>query len=127
MPIPIVPGFPYRSAEALRIARSLAIGDQAVHETPDGCAVLAPYAEGSPPLVVNGSPVAVAPPSLVLHVLRADGLNLEEAAMVGGNLVVRTVKIDPAALPDLARLVEYDHLPEARKDHSAYPPGHKIR
>ena len=53
----------------------------------------------------------------------ADGHDL--MAVEGRDRVVR-VEFAPDELPDLEPLVEYDHLPGSRKDHSVYPPGYKL-
>jgi|SRR6185312_5753064 len=125
MPAVVFPGVPYRSKQALERARALVIGDQVPHATPDGVAVVALHAGGSPPVALDGRPAAAASPPC-WHVLRSDGLNLEHVATVEGRLVVQTVRIPLDGLGDVERLVEYDHLPEARKDYSAYPRGHKL-
>lgn len=126
MPILIVPGLPYRSRKALKLIEALNVGAQNAHVTPDGYAVLAPFAGRPAPVSVNGVPVPSVASPLVLHVLRDDGLNLEHVVTEGNRLVVKTVALNPVDLPDLERLAEYDHLPEARKDYTVYPRGHKL-
>lgn len=128
MPLVVIPGRPYRSKQALERLKSLNLGGQEPHVTPDGFAVLAPHAGAPTPAAVDGEPVADADADAApcWHVLRADGLNLEHAVFEGGRLEVRTVKIPLDGLGDVERLVEYDHLPEARKDYSVYPRGHKL-
>lgn len=125
MPPVVFPGVPYRSRQALESSRGLAIGEQRAHVTPDGFAVIALHAGGPTPASLDGKPAA-APAAPCWHVLREDGLNLEHAATAGGRLVVQAVRIPVDGLGDVERLVEYDHLPEARKDYSVYPRGHKL-
>jgi hypothetical protein len=43
-----------------------------------------------------------------------------------GNGDFKRIELDPAELPDLVRLVEFDHLPESRKATSWMKPGSKL-
>ncbi len=112
----------YRSRAAIDLAASLRpTGDP--HRTPDGCAVLVYDARGfaRQPTVDGKSALSYRPPALVMQA--TDGRDL--MAVEGTDRIVR-VEFPPEALADAEPLVEYDHLPEARKDPSVYARGHKL-
>lgn len=112
----------YLSREALDRIKPLRLtGDP--HVTPDGHALVILDARGvvrTPQ--VNGPPKAqILPPALVVQA--ADGHDLMQ--LTGRDSVVR-VEFAVDQLGDLTPLVEYDHLPAARKDYAVYPRGHKL-
>jgi hypothetical protein len=75
--------------------------------------------------VVGGDPArVVTPPMLVVQA--GHGHDLLHAAKVGGQPGIARVEFAPADVADLEPLVEYDHLPDGRKDYSVYPKGHKL-
>jgi hypothetical protein len=93
------------------------------HLTPDGFAVLVFDLRGvtSQPQI-NGQPtIERHPPALVVQA--RDGHDLMRVE--GRDRIVRA-EFAPDALGDLEALVEYDHLPESRKDYTVYAKGHKL-
>lgn len=138
MPTLIFPGRWYRSKQALDRIKGLNTADQKPHVTPDGYAVLIAHGGGGPAVsldstglsagalvTLNGQPVPM-DPTPCLHIVRDVGPNLEHVVTEDGKLVVKTVKIPIDGLGDLEPLVEFDHLPESRKDYRVYPRGHKL-
>lgn len=112
----------YRSKQALALAGKLKLLGEP-HTTPDGAALLIldvrgvvrqPRADGPPKLECH-------PPALVMQA--ADGHDLMQ--LQGRDRIAR-VEFALEALTDVERLVEYDHLPEARKDYSVYPKGMRL-
>jgi hypothetical protein len=112
----------YRSKEALAKAGALKLTGKP-HATPDGFALMVFDRRGrtlQPARNRPPSPVDL-PPRLVMQ--GDDGHDLLHLAAKDR---VDRVEFDPGQLGDLEPLVEYDHLPESRKDYTVYPPGHKL-
>ncbi len=113
-------GFWYASKHALKLIEKLPviIGSPA-HVTPEGFALLV-FDRGGASSSVNGSTPVVAPAVMVPQ--NEEGHDL--MTLVGDR--AGRVTFDPASLPDLTRLVEYDHLPEGRKDLTVHKAGSKL-
>jgi hypothetical protein len=107
-------GFWYSSAAALDLlAGGILVGTP--HKTPEGKAVLV-FDRGGLGSIVNGERAMVAP---CLVPQAADGCTLNgqpihDLMTLRGDRLHR-IELDPSALPDLERLVEFDHLPEYHK------------
>lgn len=114
----------YTSRVALDvIAKMHHIGEP--HLTPDGKAVLV-FDGGGTTTMPNGPPVitkaCLVPQSDGKHpIWKSDLVGLPE-----NEERVRRIELYSSQLPDLEPLVEYDHLPETRKDYTVYKPGTKL-
>ena len=117
---PLYHGFWYTSKHAMDLNAKLPILiGPAVHKTPEGFALLV-FDRGGLGSSVNGSTPERAPAVMVPQ--NEEGHDL--MTLVGDR--AGRVTFDPASLPDLTRLVEYDHLPEGRKDLSVHKPRSKL-
>ena len=112
------------------------------HLTPDGYAVMTcDLGDAGAPLradiALNNKPVPrrVVPTCLVPmaeDTTGPDGKNIPGGDLLcltwdnGRHPEIRRVELLPDSIPDLEPLVEYDHLPEYRKDYKAYPKGLKL-
>jgi hypothetical protein len=112
----------YRSREALGQAAALKLTGTP-HVTPDGFAVLVFDRRGPALQPARDEPArrVTLPPALVVQ--GEDGHDLQQ--VVGRDRIER-VEFSPGQLGDLEPLVEYDHLPDGRKDYTTYARGHKL-
>ncbi len=116
----LLSGHWYVSKHALDLIKKLPIIiGPPVHKTPEGFALLV-FDRGGVGSSVNGSKPDVMPPVMVPQSEAGHDL----MTLVGDR--AGRVTFDPASLPDLTRLVEYDHLPEGRKDLSVHKAGSKL-
>jgi hypothetical protein len=112
----------YRSKRALALPEGTRLAGEP-YRTPDGFALLVHDARGRSRQPMSDGTVASTyrPPALVMQA--TDGHDLMQ--LEGRDRIAR-VEFDPDALDDLEPLVEYDQLPESRKDYSVYQRGHKL-
>ena len=127
----LISGHWYVSKVAAEKAKALRLAADP-HLTPDGSAVLIFDARG-PSIEPYTDPEDGQIKTRVINrpaafVAQADhGHDLMQSVTEKGGTALRLERVEftPDDLPDLHRLVEYDHLPESRKD-PAVPKGTKL-
>lgn len=108
MPL-LLDGHWYTSKTAVDLVGRRHIFDEQ-HLTPDGRAVMVFDRDDRGVLVPQAS----------------HGHDMTELRADTGPHIKHRIELDPASLPDLERLVEFDHLPESRKATSWMKPGDKL-
>ncbi len=130
MPL-LLSGYWYVSAAAVAKLKTLRLAADP-HLTPDGKAVLVfdargpsiePYQDQQTGRIATR--IVQRPPALVMQADHGHDLMHAVADQGGSGLRFDRVEFAPEELPDLERLIEYDYLPQSRKD-PAVPAGTKL-